>query len=139
MFKLIRPTLRQGFLRNPYSLPTASCPIVHLSSLSLRKREQAKLSDQLRRDRDSNPGNAFGVYTLSRRASSTTRASLLPQKVVLSGRPQLGDFFKSTAKVQLFFGICKFYFYFFVLLRYFSRNKAFALAVVTSSTRSIGH
>ena len=31
----------------------------------------------LRRDGDSNPGNPFGVYTLSRRASSTTRASLL--------------------------------------------------------------
>ena len=31
----------------------------------------------LRKDRDSNPGNAFDVYTLSRRASSTTRASFL--------------------------------------------------------------
>ena len=30
-----------------------------------------------RRDRDSNPGYAFDVYTLSRRASSATRASLL--------------------------------------------------------------
>ncbi len=30
----------------------------------------------LRRGRDSNPRNAFGVYTLSRRASSTTRAPL---------------------------------------------------------------
>ena len=30
-----------------------------------------------RKDGDSNPGNAFGVYTLSRRASSTTRASFL--------------------------------------------------------------
>jgi len=35
----------------------------------------------MRRDRDSNPGYAFGVYTLSRRAPSTTRTSLL-----LSGR-----------------------------------------------------
>ena len=34
----------------------------------------------LRRDGDSNPGNPFGVYTLSRRASSTTRASLLNSK-----------------------------------------------------------
>ena len=31
----------------------------------------------LRREGDSNPRNAFDVYTLSRRASSTTRASLL--------------------------------------------------------------
>ena len=31
----------------------------------------------LRREGDSNPRNPFGVYTLSRRASSTTRASLL--------------------------------------------------------------
>ena len=30
-----------------------------------------------RRDGDSNPGYPLGVYTLSRRASSTTRASLL--------------------------------------------------------------
>ena len=30
----------------------------------------------LRRDGDSNPGYAFDVYTLSRRASSATRASL---------------------------------------------------------------
>ena len=30
----------------------------------------------LRRERDSNPRNPLGVYTLSRRASSTTRASL---------------------------------------------------------------
>ena len=30
----------------------------------------------MRRERDSNPRYALGVYTLSRRASSTTRASL---------------------------------------------------------------
>ena len=30
----------------------------------------------MRRDGDSNPGYPLGVYTLSRRASSTTRASL---------------------------------------------------------------
>ena len=34
----------------------------------------------LRRERDSNPRYAFGVYTLSRRASSTTRAPLLFNK-----------------------------------------------------------
>ncbi len=32
---------------------------------------------KLRSDRDSNSGYPFGVYTLSRRASSATRASLL--------------------------------------------------------------
>ena len=31
----------------------------------------------LRKERDSNPRNDFVVYTLSRRASSTTRASFL--------------------------------------------------------------
>ena len=31
---------------------------------------------KLRRDRDSNPGSAFGTYTLSRRAPSTTRTPL---------------------------------------------------------------
>ena len=31
----------------------------------------------MRRERDSNPRYTFGVYTLSRRASSTTRAPLL--------------------------------------------------------------
>ena len=31
----------------------------------------------MRKERDSNPWNALGVYTLSRRASSTTRASFL--------------------------------------------------------------
>ncbi len=38
--------------------------------------EKRKSNDFLfqRKDRDSNPGNAFDVYTLSRRASSTTRA-----------------------------------------------------------------
>ena len=35
----------------------------------------------LRKDGDSNPGYAFGVYTLSRRASSTTRASF-PTKAI---------------------------------------------------------
>ena len=37
----------------------------------------------LRRDGDSNPGYPFGVYTLSRRASSTTRAPLLFQGLLL--------------------------------------------------------
>ena len=45
----------------------------------------------LRRGRDSNPRNAFGVYTLSRRASSTTRA---PLQIIL--------FRFARAKVQRF-------------------------------------
>ena len=35
-----------------------------------------------RRERDSNPRYTFGVYTLSRRASSTTRASLLSKNSI---------------------------------------------------------
>ena len=34
---------------------------------------------KLRKEGDSNPRNALGVYTLSRRASSTARASFLYQ------------------------------------------------------------
>ena len=41
------------------------------------KRLCKTIAKSLRKDRDSNPGNAFDVYTLSRRASSTTRASFL--------------------------------------------------------------
>jgi hypothetical protein len=39
--------------------------------------QSADFQRLLRRERDSNPRYTFGVYTLSRRASSTTRASLL--------------------------------------------------------------
>ena len=66
-----------GFLRNPHSLPRASCanPFTHvLAQASLDSSVRKSL---LRREGDSNPRNPFGVYTLSRRASSTTRASLL--------------------------------------------------------------
>ena len=44
-----------------------------------------------RRDGDSNPGYPLGVYTLSRRASSTTRASLL-----------IYNFLKSAANYKKF-------------------------------------
>ena len=50
----------------------------------------------LRRERDSNPRNAFGVYTLSRRASSTTRAPLL------STRFHLGQSPKCATKVAIY-------------------------------------
>ena len=58
----------------------------------------------MRREGDSNPRYAFDVYTLSRRASSATRASLL----LLSYR-------KADAKVRIIIGICKFFLYFFSL------------------------
>ena len=48
-----------------------------LSSSSLKRAWTQPLKRVLRREGDSNPRNPFGVYTLSRRASSTTRASLL--------------------------------------------------------------
>ena len=50
-----------------------------------------------RRERDSNPRNPLGVYTLSRRASSTTRASL--QGLVETGCKGI-DFF-DYARVSL--------------------------------------
>ena len=49
---------------------------------------------RLRRKRDSNPRYAFGVYTLSRRASSTTRASLLVLNYLISH----SFFLKTSAK-----------------------------------------
>ena len=74
---LSRRCLERLFLRNPHSLPRASCanPFTHvLAQASLDSSVRKSL---LRREGDSNPRNPFGVYTLSRRASSTTRASLL--------------------------------------------------------------
>ena len=48
-----------------------------LLSTSLEQAQIRLFVKVLRREGDSNPRNPFGVYTLSRRASSTTRASLL--------------------------------------------------------------
>ena len=48
-----------------------------LLTSSLKQAWTSSLGKVLRREGDSNPRNPFGVYTLSRRASSTTRASLL--------------------------------------------------------------
>ena len=89
-FRLCSP---RGFFHNPHKLPLAPC------------------SKLLRRDGDSNPGNPFGVYTLSRRASSTTRASLLQS----AKRSLASRFFYicytllriATAKLQLFYEIRK--------------------------------
>ena len=54
------------------------------------------LNSQLsqRRDGDSNPGNTFGVYTLSRRASSTTRASLLCAQYCAIFQNRLQNYYK---------------------------------------------
>ena len=54
----------------------------------------------MRRGRDSNPRNAFGVYTLSRRASSTTRAPLL--SVFPLGLPR-----KDPAKIEIYIHLAK--------------------------------
>ena len=52
------------------------------------------INNGLRKEGDSNPRYPLGVYTLSRRASSTTRASFLA----------IGwDFFKSGCKGITFF------------------------------------
>ena len=101
---------RRGFLRNPHSLPRASRAIHCQCSLAQTKLGQTNLVNVLRRDGDSNPGNPFGVYTLSRRASSTTRASL---------HCALALFPKSATKLQQFIEIRKFfcnYFYFYHIL-----------------------
>ena len=45
-------------------------------------------SEFLRRDGDSNPGTALDGYTLSRRASSATRASLLDFRLLTISYPQ---------------------------------------------------
>ena len=73
----------------------------------------------LRRDGDSNPGNPFGVYTLSRRASSTTRASLLTPKTHFLGYPQRG-FFKIGYKITTNYSYTQvFWQLFFILLHFF--------------------
>ena len=55
------------------SLPFSPDEVLSVSLLCLVLQQGYPL---LRRERDSNPRNAFDVYTLSRRASSATRASL---------------------------------------------------------------
>ena len=70
-------SLGGGFLRNPHSLPRASCANPFTLNLTWASSDSIVRKSLLRREGDSNPRNPFGVYTLSRRASSTTRASLL--------------------------------------------------------------
>ena len=77
----------------------------------------------MRRDGDSNPGNPFGVYTLSRRASSTTRASLPWAIAEYNFSAAAGHFSivhsKSRAKVRKFFEtaiVFRYFFCFFFIL-----------------------
>ena len=61
----------------------------------------------MRKEGDSNPRYAFDVYTLSRRASSTTRASFLELRSIAIRVASYNFFCKatlySTAKVTFFF------------------------------------
>ena len=95
----------------------------HSSKLGL-----ALIVKVLRRDGDSNPGNPFGVYTLSRRASSTTRASLHCAPVRSKSI--------SATKVLHFSQIRKSLRKIFANFRYFMRKRAFALRLVVSITCS---
>ena len=111
--------------RTPHSLPRASCanPFTHvLTQASLDSSVRKSL---LRREGDSNPRNPFGVYTLSRRASSTTRASLL-----------LAHYTFRPAKVQKIFDIYTIVCDFFLFFHKFITKSDFAAAVVTSFTCS---
>ncbi len=114
----------RGFLRNPHSLPRASCANLLRPSVSASKPKS------LRRDGDSNPGNPFGVYTLSRRASSTTRASLHcvrrqiasphnPKNELFQGTHK-GDFSKSATKLLQIIHIRKFFGNYFLFCYIFS-------------------
>ena len=97
---------REGF-EPPEVLPSTvfkTAAIDH-SAISPKKICLASMGS-LRSDRDSNSGYAFGVYTLSRRASSATRASL--QKSLQSHL-----FAFATAKLIIIFRTAKFFLIFF--------------------------
>ena len=68
-----------------------------------------------RRERDSNPRNTFGVYTLSRRASSTTRASLLISGYTILSFLKSGANYKENRELQAISATNVFFF--FVLRR----------------------
>ena len=77
------PTSLREPTSNTHCLPRASSAIL-LLSISLEQAQIRLFVKVLRREGDSNPRNPFGVYTLSRRASSTTRASLLRRNVLFA-------------------------------------------------------
>ena len=67
-----------ALLRNAAFLFVSILLNASVHRIATRKKSDACASPFcLRRDRDSNPRSAFGAYTLSRRAPSTTRPSLL--------------------------------------------------------------
>ena len=92
----------------------------------------------LRREGDSNPRNPFGVYTLSRRASSTTRASLLRGSTLVTrhNTPNDPQRYKKYLIYALYFA---FFLLFFLDFYYFPIKSSFALAVVTSIICSVEH
>ena len=59
-----------------------------------------------RRDGDSNPGYPLGVYTLSRRASSTTRASLQSTSVLKSGANYKKNANRERFQLQMYSIFC---------------------------------
>ena len=82
-----------------------------------------------RKDGDSNPGYPFGVYTLSRRASSTTRASFLGLIFVIWNTETIGFSFPG-AKVVLFFYFSRFpYDFFFPIACVLTYFKGLILAL----------
>ena len=111
-----------ALLRNsPESPQSATGILCNPLTMFARSSElgRSNLVKVLRRDGDSNPGNPFGVYTLSRRASSTTRASLLTPKTHFSGYPQRG-FFKIGYKITTNYSYTQvFWQLFFILLHFF--------------------
>ena len=100
------PFAAAGVLANEKALLSQCCFFVRkdLSPASGRRFSANKKGDAfaspfcLRRDRDSNPRSAFGAYTLSRRAPSTTRPSLPENRAakvrkIATGRAPLQHFF----------------------------------------------
>ena len=75
---------------------------LHRQARLLHTKNPADYQQDSRKDGDSNPGYPFGVYTLSRRASSTTRASFLGLIFVIWNTETRGFSFPG-AKVVLFF------------------------------------
>ena len=151
--------MREGFLRNPESLPRASCAtqneevaeqlsFLYLSTFPFNKLMPCAYIQKtspiglvlhfgLRRERDSNP-RSLSAQRFSRPPQSTTLPSLLCRNWLARrnspcefGLPPLllltrvhealvifswGDFFKSGAKVLLFFQLCKFLCTFFAYI-----------------------
>ena len=89
---------------------------------------RSNLVKVLRRDGDSNPGNPFGVYTLSRRASSTTRASLLRRNSLATKFVNINIGYKITA----FFSYMQEFAHFFAFFCYFMPKRRRAFRFVAS-------